>query len=267
MTDPRVRLLLVFAVGAFGVLLDRATSLGALAGLAAIGLLAAPIPPRWRLRALGAAAVVVASTAWTQGLFYADAPRTAVLRLGPVVVWREGLVHGLVQSLRLVAMGLAGGAVALSTPPDRLFAGLVALRVPYGAGFLAVTALRFVPLVATEWLAVREARARRGRPLFPRGPWGWLTEEMGMLAPLAARTIRRARTLAESLEARGFDPVRPRRMRVPLASSRLEQLVVAIVYLALGAVVVAELLFRLYVVGGWYHPALRPLYGWVRTWL
>ena len=61
-----------------------------------------------------------------------------------MVLWWEGAVHGSVQALRIVSMSFAGLAMALSTPPDRLFAALVRLRVPYGVAFLAVTALRFV---------------------------------------------------------------------------------------------------------------------------
>lgn len=264
--DPRARLLLLFAVGGYAVVLDRPAALGLLAACTLLALLLAPIAPVWRWRALGFAAAIVLSTAWTQGLFYAGAPRTALVRLGPIAVWREGVLHGLVQSLRLVAMGLAGTTLALSTPPDRLLLGLTGLRVPHGVAFLAVAALRFVPVIAEEWLAVRQARARRGRPLWPRSPASWLAEEMGMLAPVAARAIRRARTLAESLEARGFDPNQARRPREGLRLRPVDGLLLAVVWGGLAAVCAAALLYRLYLWGLWYHPALRPLYGWVRAW-
>lgn len=265
--DPRTRLLLLFAVGGYAVILEHAGSLAILAGASLLALLVAPVTPTWRWRALGFAAAVVVSTAWTQGLFYAGAPRTALLRLGPIAVWREGVVHGLVQSLRLVAMGLAGTTLALSTPPDRLLAGLVGLRVPHGVAFLAVAALRFVPVVGAEWLAVRQARARRGRPLWPRPPWDWLSEEMGMLAPVAARAVRRARTLAESLEARGFDPVIPRRPRVASRLGPADLGLLCLAYAGLAAIGAGAVLYRLYLWGIWYSPALRPLYGWVRAWV
>lgn len=264
MTDPRARILLVLAVGGFALVLDRPLGL-ALVALAAGGVLMR-VGGRWRLHAVGVALAVVWSTVLSQGLFYADVPRTALVTVGPVAVWREGAVHGLVQSLRLVAAGFAGTALALSTPPDRLFAALVALRVPHGAAFLAVTGLRFVPVVAAEWVLVRETRARRGRPLLPRGPLAWLAEEMGMLRPVAARTIRRARTLAESLEVRGFDPDRPRRLRIPLRMSRVDHLLLASVVAALGAATVAEVLYAAYVAGWLYVPALRPLYAFARVW-
>ncbi|MEQ1572016.1 MAG: energy-coupling factor transporter transmembrane component T, partial [Myxococcota bacterium] len=265
--DPRVGLSLSLAVGGFAVILDQPASLLALAAASVVGLAAAPIPARRRAAVLGAAALVMASTAWTQGLFYAGVPRTEAWAVGPLVWWREGLTHGAVQSLRLVATGIAGLAVALSTPVDRLFAGLVALAVPHGAAFLAVTALRFVPVVGEEWATVRFARARRGRPLLRRAPWDVLRQEMGMLAPLLARTIRRSRVLAESLELRGFDPGRPRRARAPLRASTGERLAVGATGLVLATLALAAALTASYTHGGWWSPALRPLYGWVRAWL
>ena len=88
-----------------------------------------------------------------------------------------------------------------------------------------------------------------------------------MLAPVAARAVRRARTLAESLEARGFDASRPRRPRVPLRFRAVDVAALGLVYAGLAAVASAWLLYRLYLYGILYLPALRPLYGWVRAWL
>lgn len=265
--DPRVRLALVVAVGGFAAALDRPTSLGLLAVLAGAPLLLLPIGRAWRLRALGAAAAVVWATVTSQALFYADVPRTPALTLGPLTLWREGMMHGLVQSLRLVATTFAGLALAVSTPPDRLFAALVALRVPYGAAFLAVVALRFVPIAGRELWVVRGARARRGRAIWRRSPWGWLRQEMALLVPVAARSLRRARALAETLDARGFDPLSPRRLRVPLRARPGELALVVGVWGLLAAVIGAELLYRAYLAEALYLPALRPLYGLVRAWL
>lgn len=265
--DPRVRLALVVAVGGFAAVLDRPASLGLLAILAGLPLLLLPIGWAWRRRAVGAALAVVWVTVWSQGWFYADVPRTPALSLGPVTIWREGITHGLVQSLRLVATTFAGLALAVSTPPDRLFAALLALRVPYGAAFLAVVALRFVPIAGSELWVVRQARARRGRPIWRRSPWHWLRQEMALLGPVVARSLRRARAMAETLDARGFDPLRPRRLRVPLQARPTELALAGLVWGCLFAVVTAELLYRAYLAEVLYLPALRPLYGLVRTWL
>jgi len=190
-----------------------------------------------------------------------------LLSLGPLVIYREGVTWGLVQSLRLVAVTLAGLAVAVSTPPDRAFAALLRLRVPFGAAFLAVTALRFVPEIGGELLVVRQARARRGRPAWQRPPWRWLALEVSMLRPVVARSLRRARALAESLDARGFDPVAPRAVRRPLRMRPWEPAVLAGAGALGAAALAARLLYLLYTSETAWFPALRPVYALVRRWL
>ena len=257
--DPRVRLALVAAVGMLAVTLDAPSTLGALALVTA--LVAALAVRRHRLALLGLGLAVVWSTVVSQSLFYADLPRTPALHLGPLVFWREGAVHGLVQSLRLVAMAFAGATLATTTAPDRLLQGLVALRVPWAVALVAVTALRAVPQIVTEWSAVRRAR-RRGRP--PSAPWARLRDEMLLLRPVVARSVRRARTLAEALDSRGFDADAPRTPRHPLRLRPIEVGGLLGVGGLVAAVVGAELLYRLYLADVVYFSALRPLYAWVR---
>ncbi|MBW1876817.1 MAG: energy-coupling factor transporter transmembrane protein EcfT [Deltaproteobacteria bacterium] len=265
--DPRTRLGLVVAVGLLAVLLDRPASLVVLCALSSAPLLLLPIGWTWRRRAVLAAVAVVWSTVLSQGLFYTDLPRIPLLHLGPVVIYREGVVHGLVQSLRLVSVTFAGVALAVSTPPDRLFAALLRLHVPYGLAFLAVTALRFVPVVGQELLVVRRARAHRGRPSWARPPWDWLRLEIALLRPVVARAVRRARSLAEALDSRGFDPTAPRAVRRPLHLAAWEPALLVGVYGVVLAVGAAQGLYWLYVGEVVYLPELRDLYGAVRVWL
>ncbi len=265
--DPRTRLVLLGCVGVLALLLDSPLVLMALALLCALPLLGSQITPAWRWRAVGIVLAVVWSTVLSQGLFYAELPRIPLVRLGPVVVYQEGVVHGFVQSMRLVAVSLAGISLAVTTSPDRLFAGLISLRVNYALAFLAVTALRFVPVAATELLIVRSARARRGRPITARSPWAWLRLEISMLVPVVARSLRRARVLAETLDARGFDPLTPRTMRKPLVFAAWEWPVMGAAVSVVLCVATTRGLYWLYVAEVLYIPGLRPMYGMVRTWL
>jgi len=257
--DPRLSLGLLATVGVLAVVLDAPSTLGALALVTALPALA--VVGRYRAAMLGVAAAVVWSTMLSQALFYSDMPRVPLVSVGPVTLWREGVVHGLVQSLRLVAMGFAGATVAIATAPDRLLQGLAALRVPWAVAFLAVTSLRMVPLVAREWMAVRQARSR-GVP--PRQPWARLRDELLLLRPVIARAVRRARTLAEALDARGFDPAGGRVPRVPLRMKGWERMVLGVAGLGALGVVGSEVLYQLYLAEVLYVPQLRPLYAWVR---
>ena len=159
MTDPRTRLLLVLATSVLSITLESPLALGLLTGLSAMALVRSGLDPRWWKRVLGLALIIIWSTVLSQSLFYGEQPRVAWLQFGPLTLWREGIIWGLVQSLRLLSVGLAGVALAVSTPPDRIFAALIRLRVPFALAFMAVTALRFVPQVGAEIQIVHRARA------------------------------------------------------------------------------------------------------------
>jgi energy-coupling factor transport system ATP-binding protein len=265
--DPRTRLALVGFVGLAAICLDSPALLLGLVAASGLAFAACVPSRRVALAAVLALLGILWSTVLAQGMFYGGVPRVLLFRLGPFPFWREGVTHGLTQSLRFIAMTLSGFALAASTPPERLFSALRALRVPFGLGFLVVTALRFVPDVAGEWAAVRTARARRGRPAWKRPPWAWVLLEAALLAPVLARSLRRARALAESLDARGFDAASPRAVRDPLRFRAPDVGTLAVLLVAGTGLVSLRLLFQLYTSDTWYHPALRPLYGWVRAWL
>ena len=265
MTDPRARLLLLLLYGAIGLCLDGAIPLLILAALPTLLLLAHPNAAGWRLRIVGLAALLCWSTVLSQGLFWAGWPRTPIFALGPLALYREGLIHGLVQSARFVAALSAGALVVTATPADRLLAALISLRLPPGLVMMGTAALRALPMIAAEWVAIRQARAQRGRPWRP--PHTWIAQEAALLRPLMARCLRRARALAESLDARGFDPLAPRTVLLPVALPAFERAVIAAAAAAFLALAALRLLFLLYQAGVWYDGRLLEVYAWVRLYL
>ena len=265
--DPRTRIGLLACAGVLAVALDRPASLGVLAAACAGALALQRVEARMWRRGLLVALTIVWSTSMSQGLFYAAQPRVPLVSLGGLHLYREGVLYGMAQSLRFVGLSLAGIALAVSTPPDRMYAALLRLRVPFGLALMAVTALRLLPEIGRDVMVVRAARARRGRPAWRRSPVAWLSLEIGLMRPVVARCWRRAQNLAESLDARGFDPVAPRVERRPLRMEGGDVAVLAAAGALTGAVVGARLLYALYTTDSWYHPALRPLYSFVRGWL
>jgi energy-coupling factor transport system permease protein len=265
--DPRTRLGLLATASVLAVTLDHPGSLLLLTAICVLPIAALRPPLRWWLRGAAVVLGLVWSTVLSQGLFYDDQPRVALVTVGPLTLWREGVTHGLVQSLRFVSVGLGGMAVALSTPSDRLHAALLRLRVPFGLALMTAAALRFVPQVGLEWATVRRARRSRGRPAWQRSPAAWLVLELSLLRPVVARAVRRAWTLATSLDARGFDATAARTERRPLHMAAWESVLLGTAALAVAGVVAARLAYVLYTTETAYVPALRPLYGFVRSWL
>jgi len=265
--DPRTRLALVLCAGILAISLDRPLSLAIFALLCMSPLLWLRVSGTWWRRGLLAALTITWSTVLSQGLFYAQQPRVALFVLGPLVLWREGVLWGLAQSLRFVGLSMAGIALAASTSSDRLHAAMMALRLPFALSLMATTALRFLPELGRELWTVRRARAARGRPAWRRSPWAWLVLEVSLLRPVVARAWRRAQSLAESLDARGFDPLRAQKTRHPLRFRWPDVVVLAAALVLTGGVATARLLTLLYTSDTLYLAALRPLYSFVRGWL
>jgi energy-coupling factor transporter ATP-binding protein EcfA2 len=259
--DPRVRLTLLLCLATWVMVVDQPASLLVLAALAWAAVWRAPSVPR--LPVLGAALALGWSTALGQALFRDLPGQTLLLRVGPVTLWWEGFVHGLVQSLRVAAISFGGLALVASTPPDRLLLALRGLGVPWAVAFLTSSSLRVVPQIASSWSTVRAAQAARGEVRGARR----LRAELDALRPLIARAVRHAAVLAESLKGRGFDPAGRRTVAHPLRARPAEVALGGAVVLLTLAVVGARALFLLYTSGLWYAPALRPLYAWVRAWL
>jgi len=267
MISPRTKILMLLMVGVLSITLEQVASLGVLATLAACAVLLHGVEGRWIRRGAILIVAIVWSTVVSQGLFYGQEPRTPWFQIGPVVVWVEGVEHGLVQSLRLVSAGLAGVAIAISTPPDRLLTALQRMGVPAGICFLAVTALRFIPTLAREIVQVRAARRHRGRPLWSRTPWAWIRLEVSLLRPTVARTLRRARALSESLDARGYDPLQARTQHETIPQSSADKILLTTALLGTAALVCSRIMYLLYTADLVYHPGLQGLYAWVRAWV
>jgi energy-coupling factor transport system permease protein len=254
--DPRVKLAWVAAVSVAAVTLDSAR------GLALLTVAAAAVSTGLKLRSRGwlTIVVVVLLTIWgtivTQGFFFIGDTRTPVVTLiapsadqpltSGLVLSREGMLYGALQSLRLAAMALAGFTLSLSTGPERLLAALARLRMPAVLSFMTAAALRFLPMLIDEFIVVRQARRLRGYRFRLVGPAGDRLRpyktEVATLLPVIASSLRRAETLAESITARGFDPHAPRTFYPPLVMRPSEKAIVAALAAACVALVVVKTL-------------------------
>jgi energy-coupling factor transport system permease protein len=240
--DPRLKIAWVVGVSIVAVTIDpvlfpELAPINELTALGALALATAAVAYGLRLRSggwlviLGLLALIAWTTTLTQGFFYPASPASARWTLVDprdlggfyfpgLAVTAEGLAHGAVQSLRLLATALAGLTLCLSTSPERILAALVRLRLPAALAFMTMAALRFLPLVIDEVRIVRQARRLRGyrfRLLGPKGDrFGSYRSELLLLLPVVAASLRRAESLAESVTARGFDPRSPRTFYPPL---------------------------------------------------
>jgi len=275
--DPRLKIAWVACVSLAGVLVQSSTALVVMFTVAALPAAGLKLRPRSWL-AIG---VALTSVAWsavvTQGIFYGGEPRTALFTIVPntlVGIWefpgvhfyREGAIHGLMQSARWLALSTRGLTVCLSTSPERLLAALVRLRVPTAVAFMALAAMRFLPLMLDEWASVRRARWLRGY----RGARGIrsVPNEVRLLVPVLASALRRATSLATAVTSRGFSPT-AERTYYPELRMRLGERVAFVAIVATS--VVLALARTLVWLGPMTFPAGPPYFEayqeWVRRWL
>ena len=150
----------------------------------------------------------------SQALFYAQPDRTPLFNiidagfplLGPltggITVYREGFLYGAVQGLRSASMVTMGLFVCWTSDPRELLRALSVLRIPAEVSFMAVTALRFLPVLAEETGEVITALKLRSGTKFSRS--SVLFNIKGIVSPLLARSLRRAQVLSLSVVSRGF---------------------------------------------------------------
>ena len=271
--DPRFKLVMLLYLGVLAVTLDAIPALAALAGAGfACALAARPSARQFFLLAL-----LLTSTVWglmfSQALFYHTAPRTVLFvvfppdfpLLGPLTgglaAYREGIAHGAAQSLRLIATISAGLAFAWTTEPNRIYAGISALRLPHSLAFCAATALRFIPVTALEAQHALRAQRMRGLRLAGRGGLNAPRALLAVTRPVIVASIRRAETVALAAASRAYDPGRERTTLRPLAMTAGEKTLLLASGGLLLLAVLAKVLYLLYATGISYHPALLPLYA------
>lgn len=108
---------------------------------------------------------------------------------------------------RLLALAFLARAVVVTTTTSELVDAFERGLAPFdrlglvdaARASLALTlAIRFVPLIVEEAGEIREAQAARGLGSHP----------LAIVVPLVVRTLVRAQTVADAIDARGFPPPR-----------------------------------------------------------
>lgn len=108
------------------------------------------------------------------------------------------------MSLRFVVLMTSFSLFFLTTSPDDLGLALEQSHVPYEFSFAFTTAVRFVPVLATEAQTIMDAQKSRGLELEKGGFTRRIRNYIPILVPLIVGAIRRSLELAEAMESRAF---------------------------------------------------------------
>jgi energy-coupling factor transport system permease protein len=149
-----------------------------------------------------------------------------------IVLCEEGVLWGLLTTLKFSITLFSGNLVIMTTKPKEILLTLNKLGIPIKLTFVAMTALRFVPLITEEWYTTMNAQRARGlkfKRLDVKGQFGALT---ATLSTLIINSIRRARILALAMETRAFGANINKVSFKELKMTRLDTVLTAVISVA-----------------------------------
>lgn len=176
-------------------------------------------PPVRKLRLLLFIMItIVFGTILSQAIFYHRMQKTPIFTIipcnfpiigkitGGINIYYEGIIHGAIQSLRLLSVVTISSLIIITTYPSDLILALTKFRLPQRFAFMLTVALRFLPDLLGEAKRILLAQQLRGLKL--RGTIGRLKGFQYILVPLVINSLRTARQLALACETKAFSEKR-----------------------------------------------------------
>lgn len=212
--DPRTKIFISLTCAILVVILDSPITLLALFTTLLVGFLLLKPPFSYIKIASWLMAIALIGTIISQGLFYYFKPRTPLVTIlpkefgllgqitGGIYVYKEGLIYGTIQSLRLFSAMLLGMIIVMTTYPSDLILGLNKLGMPEKIGFMLMVSIRFLPVLIEEVKRILIAQKLRGLKL--KGLTGTFKGFSFLLLPLIIDSLRNARRIALAAEVRAF---------------------------------------------------------------
>ncbi len=276
--ESRTKILIMMICGCLVILLDSPTAL-LTCFLASLVLIAISKPTLRQIRLLF---IFLFFTTWgliySQGMFYNAFPRTVLITLVPfdfpfigewtggIKIYREGLFHGIIQSLRFNTTLVIGCYIVWTTQPRDLLLAMGQLRVPGALAFMVTTALHFIPVIASETAAVIRSQRLRGFRYLQINLFATVQGVINSFRPILAGNIRHAANLGESVESRGFSPDIARQ-RTSLRTSQMGQwdyCLLTVLLVCLICVTGLKAIYFCYTNGIYYGSWLRGVYTFTR---
>ena len=277
--DPRTKILMLMFFGCLAIMLDNAISL-LLCFLMSVGLIVLSFPS-WRQYRMLILFLVFATWGliYSQAVFYNAFPRTVFFTLvgrdvpiigdmtGGVHVYREGLLHGAIQSLRFNTTLTIGCFIIWSTQPRDLLLAFVKLRMPYNVAFMVTTSLHYIPLIAAESGHVIRSQRLRGFRYLQFNLLAVIRGLLNSFRPILTNNIRRATHLGEAVESRAFSPDSVGKQRTYLRSLKMQPQDIVLITagsVILVGVIILKTFYFCYANGIYYASWMRDMYTFAR---
>ena len=276
--ETRTKILVMMCFGILVILLDSPTAL-IFCFLSSLILLLLSKPTLKQYRLL---VIFLFLTTWgliySQGMFYNIYPRTVLFTIipaeipiigkwtGGIRIYREGLYHGIIQSLRFNTTLVLGCYIVWSTQPRDILLAFGQLRIPGALAFMVTTALHFIPVIANEASTVIRSQRLRGFRYLQLNLFKVFRGAVNSFRPIIAGNIRHASNLGDSVESRGFSPDTASQ-RTSLRDSqmkRLDYIIIGMLAISMVCVIGLKVLYFCYANNLYYGSWLRGVYTFTR---
>ncbi|MHA1576639.1 MAG: energy-coupling factor transporter transmembrane component T family protein [Candidatus Thorarchaeota archaeon] len=114
------------------------------------------------------------------------------------------LSFSITLAIRLLALMSSFSIFFLTVHPDELSQALIQMRVKFEFAFAMSMAMRYVPTLGQEAYAIMDAQRARGVEMDKGNILKRIRNIVPIIVPLIIVSIRRALSIAESMESRGF---------------------------------------------------------------
>jgi energy-coupling factor transport system permease protein len=121
-----------------------------------------------------------------------------------LAVTDQGILRGILLTLRFLNVVLMGGVFVATTDPVSLVHSLMKAGVPYRYGFMILMMLRFIPLFEEERATIGNAQKMRGLELDRGGLRKLVLSIRYTILPLVVSALSKADVLEISMEGRAF---------------------------------------------------------------
>ncbi|GAA0381171.1 energy-coupling factor transporter transmembrane component T family protein [Bacillus horti] len=238
--DPRVKIVLLLACLSLIFMANSFLSFTVAIGFVVLLFATAQISIIYMFRALKPLWILLIIT-FIFHLFL-NREGTVLIEWGILRVYEQGVIQGIVVTLRILLLILLSSLLTLTTKPlvltdglEKLMSPLKVFRFPaHEIALMISISLRFIPTLLQEMDKIMKAQSARGASFQSRSLKKKATAFMAILIPLFIASFQRADELALAMEARGYRGGEGRTQYRKLRVTQLDYMAISVV-IAFGA--------------------------------
>lgn len=209
--DPRAKMLMIVGFLIIVFFANNWLSYLLLTAFVLLGIFISKIPVKNFIKGIAPLIWVILFTVALQ-LLFTTGSGTPLFSLGPITIYREGLINAIFIFLRFILIVTMSTLLTLSTQPlkitdalEYLLRPLARLGVPvHSIALMLSIALRFVPTLMDEVTKIMNAQRARGMEFSEGNLMERMKKIIPVLIPLFVSSFNRAIELATAMEARGY---------------------------------------------------------------